>query len=306
MTPDDEALISSEIDRAYEFAARGAHRMAAQSFAATRSMCVELADRTALERKIQYVHRKALRERDQYREIIASRRSSGRPLVIFSDSLGLPRPDEVAGPFAGAERTYPFMLVDRLPQHSVNSHCQRYFTTRHVLDLLHGDSTLGVDSDVVLHVGLNDCAWRMFLENERLALDLLAPALKDKIVGFSQKHRLSILRELPLRHYVEPGHFQANVDAILELLSHRGARVVVTTIIIPPLSTWSNTPGMERNFTHYNLMLMNAAARHAATLLDLDRLIWFRKQDGDLLPDGMHLGASGHALMTEQLAIRLP
>ena len=302
MTPDDEALISAEIDRAYAFAARGDDDMAAQSFATTRVMCVGLADSKALDKRIRYVHRKAVRERERYREIIAKQRPSGTPLVVFSDSLGLPRLEEVAGPYDGAERTYPFMLIDRLPRHSVNSQCQRYFTTRHVLDLLHSDSTLGVESDVVVHVGLNDAPWRMFSETDRLSLDLLSPDLKDRIVRFAQKYRKLIISELPEYHYVDPPDFQANVDAILETLNHREARVMVTTIILPPVRFWPSTPGLQRNFARYNLILMDAAHRHGASLIDLDRLVWDKQHDGVLLPDGMHLNEAGHELLAEQVA----
>ncbi len=302
MTPDDEALISAEIDRAYAFAARGDDGMAAQLFAATRAMCVGLADSKALDKRIRYVHRKAVRERERYREIIAKQRPSGRPLVVFSDSLGLPRLEEMAGPYDGAERTYPFMLIDRLPHHSVNSHCQRYFTSRHVLDLLLGDSTFGVDADVVVHVGLNDAPWRMFSETDRLSLDLLPPDLKDRIVGFAQKYRNLILSELPKYHYVDPPTYQANFDAILETLTHRKARVMVTTTILPPVRFWSFTPGLQRNFARYNLILMDAAHRHGATVIDLDRLVWDKQHDGVLLRDGMHLSDAGHELVAEQVA----
>lgn len=302
MTPDDEALISAEIDRAHAFAERGADRMAAHAFAAVRSLSVGLADRKALEKKIRYINRKSVQERERYRAIIAKERPSGRPIVIFSDSLGLPRNEDVAGAYDGAERTYPFMLLDRLPRHSVNSFCQRYFTTRHVLDLLNDDNALGVESDVLVHVGLNDAPWRMFSETDRLSLDLLPPDLKDRIVGFARKYRHLIISELPGYHYVDPPNFQANVDAILETLKHRNARVMVTTIILPPVRFWSFTPGLQRNFARYNLILMDAAHRHGASLVDLDRLVWDKQHDGVLLPDGMHLSEAGHGLVAEQVA----
>jgi len=302
MTPDDEALISDEIDRAYAFAASGADGLAAQAFAAARSMSGTLADPKALDKKIRSVRRRAAKERELYRTIIATQRPRGRPLVIFGDSLGLPRRDASEGPHKGADGTYPFMLVDRLPHHTVNSFCQRYFTTDDVVDMLTEADQLGVESDVLIHIGLNDTAWRMFLESDRLSLDLLAPELKDRIVGFAQKYRSLIIRELPECHYVSPEQYRVNLDIALDLLSRRGARTLVATTILPPVRFWSFTLGLQRNFARYNLILMDAAHRHGATVIDLDRLVWDKQHDGVLLPDGMHLSEAGHTLFAEQVA----
>lgn len=302
MTPDDEAIISAEIDRAYAFAERGAADVAALSFAAARSMCTSLADPGTVEARLERQWGAMIREREEYRAMIADRRTSGRPLVIFSDSLGLPRPDAKTDATKGAAGTYPYMLVDRLSGHTINSFCQRYFTTRDILNLIQADAELGVDADVLVHVGLNDAPWRMFSEPDRLSMDLLAPDLKDRIVQFAQKYRSLIISELPEYHYVDPPDYQANLDTILETLKTRGANVMVTTTILPPVRFWSFTPGLQRNFARYNLILMDAAHRHGATLIDLDRLVWDKQHDGVLLPDGMHLSESGHELIAGHVA----
>jgi hypothetical protein len=302
MTPDDEALIAAEIDRAHALAERGVDHAAALAFASARSMCTALADEDALAAKLNAQWTSAIREREQYRTLIAERRSTGRPMIVFADSLGLPRPDAKSGPHDGADGTYPFMLVDRLPHHAVNSFCQRYFTTNEVVDLLKDDPQLGVESDVLIHIGLNDTAWRMFLEPDRLSLDLLAPELKERIVGFAQKYRSLIIRELPEYHYVSPEQYRVNLDIALELLARRGARTLIATTILPPVRFWSFTPGLQRNFARYNLILMDAAHRHGATAIDLDRLVWDKQHDGVLLPDGMHLSEAGHVMVAEQVA----
>jgi lysophospholipase L1-like esterase len=302
MTPDDEADIAAEIDRAHALAEGGAHGAAALAFATARAMVTSLADPERLATRINNHWTPLTRERELYRSIVAERRTTGRPLVVFSDSLGLPRPDAKSGPHQGADGTYPFMLVDRLSGHAVNSLSQRYFTTQHVIDLLEADPGLGVDSDVFVHIGLNDATWRMFSEPDRLGLDLLTPAVKDRIVGFAQKYRTLIIRELPEYHYVSPDQFRTNLDIFLEMLSGRGARVALATVILPPVRFWSFTPGLQRNFARYNLILMDAAHRGGASLIDLDRLVWDKQHDGVLLSDGMHLSETGHQLVAEQVA----
>jgi len=304
MNPQDQERIADQIELAWQLAERGAEDTAALAFAQARTMVVSLAEPAAREHVVGNNVTALGREREQYRERIAGKRDGARRLLILGDSLGLPRPDDKGGSDKGAERTYPMLLLDRLPQHGVDSICQRFFTTRDIVDLLHADPELGVESDVVLHIGLNDCANRMFLQSERLALDLLPAETKDRIVGFAQKHRRLLLAELPSHHYVTPEVFTANLSAILELLTQRRARrVVVTTIILPPIRVWPATPGIQRNFGRYNQMLMDIAHAHpSAVLFDLDRHVWARQHEGVLLPDGMHLSLAGHELFADEVA----
>ena len=306
MRPEHEAQISAQIELAFELATSGAPAAAAGAFFVARELTVSRSEPGVLQRKITNHATPLARERETYRAMIAARGSGSRDLVILADSLGLPRPDAKSGPTAGADATYPMMLADRLPDHGVQSHCQRYFTTQSVLDLLRDDPALGAGSDVVIHVGLNDCATRMFLESQRLALDLLSDGIKERIVLFAQRYRRLILAHLPPLHYVDPSAFRANLDAILRLLADRDARrVLLATIILPPERFWAGTPGVNRNFASYNLDIMAAAESAGAVIFDLDRMVWARQGAGVLLDDGMHLSPAGHELFAEQAATLL-
>lgn len=303
-TPND--LVAQQIDLAYELVDRGLPESAANAFALARSLAVTGQAPGAVQRKVDNLITPLTRERETYRSLIAGRRKANRSTVVLADSLGLPRPDDKAGKYNGAERTYPFLLLDERPDVAVDSYCQRYFTTREVLELLHANIALGAGADVIMHIGLNDCATRMFLEPDRLSLDLLAPEIKDKVVAFAQKHRRLILKHLPEYHYVDPGEFEANLDAILSLLVQRRARrIVVATIILPPVRFWPGTPDIQRNFANYNHMLMDATSRHGASLLDIDRHIWAHQHEDVLLADGMHLSLAGHQLFAKEAAALL-
>ncbi len=304
MNPQDQERIAAQIEQAWELAERGVNDTAALAFAQARAMVVSLAEPTERDRVVGNNVIALGREREQYRDRIAGKRDGVRQLLILGDSLGLPRPDEKTGSDMGAGRTYPMLLLDRLPQHGVDSICQRFFTTRDIVDLLHADPALGVASDVVLHIGLNDCANRMFLESERLSLDLLSVETKERIVLFAQTYRHLLLSHLPSHHYVTPNRFAANLSAILEVLTQRRARrIVVTTIILPPIRVWPATPGIQRNFGRYNQMLMDMAHAHPSTVLfDLDRHVWARQHEDVLLPDGMHLSLAGHELFATEVA----
>ena len=302
MSPECEQQISDQIELAFDLAP-SAPAAAASAFGVARDLSVSRCDSAALQRKIFDHATRLTNERETYRAMIADQRSASKGLVVLGDSLGLPRPDSKAGLTAGADHTYPMMVLDHMPGHGVESHCQRYFTTQSVVDLLRSTPQLGAEADVLIHVGLNDCATRMFLESHRLALDLLPPEIKERVVLFAQHHRREILTHLPALHYVDPKNFRANLNACLRMLSERNAhRVLLATIILPPEQFWADTPGINQNFASYNLDIMSAAESGGAEIFDIDRLIWARQGKRVLLDDGMHLSADGHALFAEQAA----
>lgn len=299
-----------EIDTAYAFIKNAQPRLAALAFSKARQMIHDLCDQTALENAVRKEWKSYTTERAVYTDLLRKRYpSGGPPVTIFADSLGLPRPNEKSGENLGAEACYSWMLGDALPNRQIISMCQRFLTTSHVLDMLLTDPQLGAESDVVIHVGLNDCANRMFLEDERIALSLVSEKLRDKLVAFSRLHRSIIIQNLPPRHYVPPEQFKNNLHNILGLLKARKAQnIVLSTIILPPPRSWRGTPGMNRNFANYNYEIMNAAHMYDAQLLDIDRHIWWAQRRKPLLDDGMHLSEVGHSVFAVQCAalIRKP
>jgi lysophospholipase L1-like esterase len=300
---DHASRVADLIGFAEEAAGDGRDAAAAQGFATARAVAVSMCDPQLLGQRVRGTYSGLAAEREQYRAIIAKQRGGDRQVLVLADSLGLPRPDAKSGSAKGADQTYAMKLLEKLPTHAVESHCQRYFTTFDVLSLLRSDDTLGASADVVVHVGLNDCATRMFLERDRLALDLLEAETKDRVVSFAQRHRKLLLRELPSLHYVDPDQFSSNLDAIVRVLRDRDAgRIVLATIILPPERFWQATPGLQRNFARYNLLVMEVAARHDAAVLDIDRHVWEHQHQDVLLADGMHLSPAGHDLFADRAA----
>lgn len=301
--------VDVEIDAAYAFIKTAQPRLAVLAFAKARQMVHDLCDHRALENSIQKERKAYESERNVYTDLLRKRCLSGRPVTIFADSLGLPRPDGKTGENLGAETCYSWMLGDALPNRQIISLCQRFLTTSHVLGMLLADPQLGGGSDVVIHVGLNDCANRMFLEEDRISLSLVSEKLREKLVTFSRLHRSIIIQHLPPRHYVPPDEFKNNLHNIMGLLKARKAlTIVLSTIILPPPRSWRGTPGMNRNFADYNCAIMNAAHLYDAQLLDIDRHIWWAQRRKPLLDDGMHLSEVGHGIFALQCAalIRQP
>jgi lysophospholipase L1-like esterase len=299
----DLDILSAEIERAHDWASKGKTLLAVQSFALVRVMCVEFADPQALAAAVAREKTTFSKERETYRDMIEKRRVSNDKLVVFADSLGLARPNNKTGADMGASRCYPWLLVDAMPGKSVTSLCQRYYTTRDVLEQIVTDQKLGADADIVIHVGLNDCANRMFTEEQRLSIALLPDELGKNIVQFAQQRRRDILRNLPAQRYIQIEQFRSNLDSILTLLRSRNARkIILATIVLPPSKFWGATPGVNQNFAAYNLEIMAAAYRHDGLLMDIDRHVWEAQHLSSLNEDGMHLSDKGHQIFTENVA----
>lgn len=297
MTAVYDQEVRDAIDLAFERAEAGQREIAVLQFALARTLSFRLADPSAL-KTVQDKDRSAyVKEREVYRKLIPEKPDASRKLLLIADSLGLPRPNDKEGPLKGAERTYTGLIDAKFEELRVTSICQRFLSTTEVVDLLQEDEDLGRGSDVLIHVGLNDCANRMFLEAERLSLALLSVDTRKRVIEFSRLYRRDILQNLPPHHYTTIENFRKNLDMCVSLLKERDAgRITLTTIILPPARSWPGTPGMNRNFATYNLAIMDATHRHQVGLFDLDRHIWQAQGRKVLLDDGMHLSDTGHQL----------
>jgi len=298
--------LTALIEEAHALGKEGHHAAAVPLFMAARELVLLAVDPAALDKEVQRQTGLHRQEREAYRQDILSRaqpRAGNRPLVILSDSLGLPRPDAKATPRKGAEHIYSDLLAGAGGGLRVDALCQRFFTTSDALALLHAEPDLGRDSDVVVHLGLNDCARRMFLERQRIALQLLPPALSERMVDFSRKYRAQVLRYAPPLYYTPPALFASNLDQIITLLKARGAgRIVLTTIILVPLKFWPYTPDVGLFMTEFNLLLMQVAHRHDVRVFDLDRQVWSEFHLGPLDRDGMHLSPHGHEVFAREVS----
>lgn len=311
MTANYSDAVSAKIEAA--FAAMQARRIpdGLAAFREARRMAAETCDQAALQ---------AILDREQAALVTEAKAMKGaldaanppqaqRRVLIFSDSLALPRPDrpdEASSGYAGA---YPFMLQKSLAARAresgeepiaVSAWCQRYLTTDGVVDLLPRLRANAAGADIVVHVGLNDCANRIFLVRERHAVSLLPAPVGARLVEFGRVYRRSIISSQANYAYVPLDRFAANLARLAGFAREFGARrMIFATIVMPPLRAHPATPNMAQNFTRYNLLVYENAQKHRAGVLDTDRLMWENGNAVTLLPDGMHLAEPGHRVMAQ-------
>ncbi len=223
-----------------------------------------------------------------------------RKLVLISDSLGLPRTGD--GEATKFETTYSGLILAYFQSRgsaSVRPLCRRYATSEYVVDAV--STRVACDrEDLLIHVGLNDCAVRMFQEKQRIALGTLLPDLRQKILRFSQVYRSAIINSDFDHTYTSLLLFRERLEEAATLALSKGARSVsFATIVLPPIKFGASTPQMAWNFTRYNMVIYDLAKSLNCHLIDIDRLCWEHGTSEALGSDGMHLSAAGHRLMAD-------
>jgi len=233
-------------------------------------------------------------------------KASRMKISILADSLALPRED------VGGERmlevTYPYLMDQSLRRRYgsdaplVMERGMRRRTIEYVLDEWNELVELRKPEVVVVHVGIVDCAPRVFLRREHAFVARIKfTPLRERILKFAHDHRRAIILRRP-RVYVPLPRFEKHVVEVVEKAERDQVRLLVfINIITPPDHVEARSPGFQRNVDMYNQVL-NAQARYShVQLLDLNRLLQTEGGSATLTVDGIHLNERGHNIVAREL-----
>src|SRR6266403_3780608 len=231
-------------------------------------------------------------------------------IAILADSLALPREDVSAE--RALEATYPFLL-DQSLRHHYGAHAplviergMRRRTIEYVLDDWCEQVVLKHPDMVVIHVGIVDCAPRVFLRRERAFVERMRfTRLRDRILRFAHDHRRAITRRLP-RVYVPLARFEGHVKEIVQKVREQDIRsLIFVNIISPPDSVEQRSFGFQRNVEFYNQVLQDQTRHRNISLIDLNKLIKSQGGADKLTVDGIHLNEEGHQMLAQQIETRV-
>jgi hypothetical protein len=309
-------LVDKKIDHAYELAAAGDIVGAVEVFDEVRNF----GETPDLKERVDKLENDFLKtvaaERDAFRSYVKQGNpvDPDRRILIFADSLGLPRPGDPSNVVDNQATSYAFALreavkrrhKDGAPKAAVDPICQRYATSATVLENMPLAQIEG--ADVIVHVGLNDFSRRIFLERQRLSLKLLPNALVNKIVKFSQvnMHRADIIRRYDQLCYTPLDKWVKNIAEIAGKAKSGGARSLTWfTMVQLPMRVEAHTPSYRYNVLSYNLALYAAEKSGAIKLLDLDRMFWERGFETLMHSDLMHLSQKAHLFVCNRMIEQL-
>jgi len=230
-------------------------------------------------------------------------------IVIMGDSLAMAREGETNIAF---ESTYPYLL-----DHSLRSRFRseaplviergmRRRTIEYVLDEWYELVDLRRPEVVVVHVGIVDCAPRVFLRRERQFVENLRPAfLREAILNNVHRHRSTIVN-MRKKVYVPADRFNTLVGQVVDRAKASKLRsLVIVNIITPPAEMDERSPGFIKNVGLYNQILKAHADADGVHLIDLDRMIKEAGGVEQLTVDGIHLNDAGHAMLAREIEERV-
>jgi len=227
-------------------------------------------------------------------------------IVILADSLALPRPESVGN--ITHEATYPYLLDQSLRRQwgsmapQVIERGMRRRTIENVLDEWAEMVVFKKPEILIIHVGIVDCAPRVFRRRESRVVERLRPVwLQKLILSFAHKHRRRIVT-FRQRVYVPPERFQSHVRDVCEKARADGVKsLVFINILTPPDPLEARSPGFKANVETYNRILQAAANEPWIQLLDLNGLVRSEGRATVLLGDGIHLNERGHDMLASEL-----
>ena len=227
-------------------------------------------------------------------------------ISILADSMALPRED--VGGDEMLEVTYPFLLDQSLRARfggaapMIFERGMRRRTIEYVIDEWNEQVELKKPEVVIVHVGIADCAPRVFLRREgAFVANIRFSWLRNRIIKFTHDHRRRIV-QFRRKVYVPLPRFERLVQTVVQKARETNVQsLVFINIIRPPDSVEERSPGFQNNVIAYNRVLEEQAKHSFVTLIDLNRIV----EDGGgcekLTVDGIHLNEHGHVLLAEKL-----
>ena len=223
----------------------------------------------------------------------------------MADSLAMAREGETNIPF---EATYPYLLDQWLRQRfqaaapMVIERGMRRRTIEYVLDEWYELVDLRQAEVVIVHVGIVDCAPRVFLRRERQFVENLRPVfLRESILNNVHRHRRAIVN-VRKKVYVPADRFNRLVGQVIERAKQSKLRsLVMVNIVTPPAEMDERSPGFIKNVGVYNEILKSYANGEGIHLIDLDRMIKEAGGVEQLTVDGIHINETGHIILAKEL-----
>jgi acyl-CoA thioesterase-1 len=225
-------------------------------------------------------------------------------VLILADSLALPREGSDDIPY---EATYPYLIEASLRQNPrvqlpiILERGMRRRTIEYVLDEWFELVELRRPDLVIIHVGIVDCAPRIFLRRERQFVENIRWTwLRKRILSFVHKHRARLIRMRP-RVYVPLERFQPLVDEVIAKARELQTKLVFINILEPPDAVETRSPGFQQNVQRYNQLLESRVDDETVRLIDLNGMIAQKGGAAKMTVDGIHLNREAHAMLAREL-----
>ena len=218
-------------------------------------------------------------------------------LIIFTDSLGRPRPKGHEGESTEYEDTYPFLL---------KSHFDDIFEA----DIIYIDSLDTIDAQfwnermvayrrpdiVIYHIGINDCAKRILKKNTDFIVfkSWFPKQLKTTFLFFLTKIRPWLIRNIiKNKVYVDEVKFEGNINSMVSKVNeYSKPNIFFIGISRKPRWYEKKSPGINKNINLYNTILKTIFKEKFINIHENTTL----RPEEYLISDGIHFTKASHKL----------
>jgi len=212
-----------------------------------------------------------------------------KKIVILGDSLGLPREE------LSFEETYPYLLQSKLLNScQVISKHKRANDSKRQSFALYDDVELYHPDIVIVHLGIVDCAPRLFYRKEKILVSYINKIVP--IIKIMSKYRFFLTKHLP-KVYVNEHEYKKNILKIIHFLEERNIRIILVGIATTNLKNKEKSFAYDENIKRYNSILKKIVEDKK----EIDFIDMYQYGEDVLLDDGHHLNPKGSFLLAEEL-----
>jgi hypothetical protein len=220
-------------------------------------------------------------------------------ITILSDSLAMPRPDEVECPIFYRD-IYSYKLESRLGIRVINRARRSNTTKEQSLKQNMYDDILFLNSKfVILHLGICDCAPRLFSKRfgKYFVNNIRPEFLRNKFVKFFSDYRYTFTK-LYLIQDVNAFNFSVNLDYILKFIINSGSVPIVVDIAQTSEKNNSRSYLFNSHISKYNEIIYEKCKKYDSFVVNLNSESRNRNL---LISDGIHLNIEGHDFIFEEI-----
>lgn len=213
-----------------------------------------------------------------------------KQIVILGDSLSLPRNELTV------EHTYPMILENLLEsEYKIFNKSIRANDTSLQIKSLYGD-LVGFNPDfVIIHLGIVDCAPRLFKRLERKVYSTINKVFP--IIKLFSRHRYLLTKLFP-KVYVDIQQFEKNYRFLLQEINKMNTNVIVIGIADSSEETKAKSYNYEKNILTYNSAI-KSIIKEFNNVFYID--VFNYKDEEILLPDGIHLNKIGSRILANDI-----
>jgi lysophospholipase L1-like esterase len=157
----------------------------------------------------------------------------------------------------------------------------------------------------VIHIGICDCAPRVFSRRQNLMLQKM-PLIGKPIINFKSKYRRFFTKNFPMV-YVSKKDFGTKFDLLIRTIFAKTSaqKVFVVNIADTTNENKYRSYGFEKNLNEYNTIIKDVTSRFGDRVDVFDTYSLTIKRPELLWEDGIHIKEEAHDLIAQYLYDRI-